>query len=261
MTRGAEHFETARLLGVELERKPADRIVIIGMSALTPLGDTKQTLDGLNAGKSGIKVFDAKNFATNIAGPVEFDPLKHFSTKEMKEKSSLNAMAVVVAREAMKQAGLLGENGKLKEGIKRRDVATWIGSAFGSANLVVDVYNKIHEKDLPTDNEETRKNNMIDRSAKIPVRSGLQVFPEEMNAGVAMDVGSSGWGGSSVEACATSLSNIVLAADTIKTGKNKVAVAGGFEDVLSLHPEIGLGLFAAMRSVLSKRNSDPEKGE
>lgn len=259
MTRGAEHFETARQLGIELEKKPADRIVIIGMSVLTPLGNEKKTMDGLNAGKSGIKVLDANNFATSIAGPVDFDPLKHFTTKEMKERSSLNAMAVVVAREAMRQAGILGEDGKLKDGIKRRDVATWVGSAFGSVNLLIDVYNKVHEKDTPTDSAETRKNNMIDRSAKIPVRSGLQIFPEEMNAGVAMDVGASGWGGSSVEACATGLSNAVLAADTIKTGKAKVAIAGGFEDVLSLHPEVGIGLFAAMRSVLSKRNGEPEK--
>lgn len=259
MARGAEHFETARNLGVELEKNPAQRIVAIGMSALTPLGNTEQTLEGLNAGKSGIKVFDVHNFATNIAGTIDFDPEKYFSKKEMREKSRLNAMAVVLAREAMKKAGLLGENGKLKDGINRRDVATWMGSAFGSSNLVIGVSNKIHENDDPKDTPEERAKKMAEGSKRVPVRSGLQIFPEELNGGVAMDLGLSGWGGSSVEACATGLSNMVEAVEAIKSGRAKIVIAGGFEDVLTEHSEIGLSLFAAMRSVLSTRNSDPEK--
>ncbi|MDP2585787.1 MAG: beta-ketoacyl-[acyl-carrier-protein] synthase family protein [Candidatus Levybacteria bacterium] len=259
MTRGAEHFETARTLGVELEKKPAERIVIIGMSALTPLGNTEQTLEGLNTGKSGIKPFNVNNFATNIAGTVDFDPEKYFSKKEMKEKSRLNAMTVVVCREAMGKAGLLGEDGKLRKDINRRDVATWTGSAFGSGNLVIDVNNKIHENDNPTDTSDERSIKMTEGSKRVPVRSGLKLFPEELNGGVAMDFGLSGWGGSSVEACATGLSNIVEAAEAIKSGRAKIVIAGGFEDVLTEHSEIGLSLFAAMRSVLSTRNSDPER--
>jgi 3-oxoacyl-[acyl-carrier-protein] synthase II len=259
MSRSPEYFERAKQFGVELEKKPAERIVIIGMAALTPLGNTQQTLEGLNSGKSGTKEFNAKNFAASIAGPVEFNPEQYFTPREMKEKSPLNAMAIVLAREAMKQAGLLGENGKLKEGINRRDVATWMASAFGSSNRVIDINNIIHQNDDPKDTEEERNAKMTDRSSRIPPRSGLQIFPEELNAGVAMDFGASGWGGSSVEACATGLSNIVEAADKIKTGKVKVAIAGGFEDVLSSHPEVGIGLFGAMRSVLSTRNNEPEK--
>lgn len=259
MTKGVEHFETARQLGIELEKKPADRIVVIGMSALTPLGNTEQTLEGLNNGKSGIKAFNVSNFATNIAGTVDFDPEKYFSKKEMREKSRLNAMAIVIAREAMRKAGLLGEDGKLRKDISRRDVATWVGSAFGSANLVIGINSKIHENDNPTDTPEERSMKMADGSKRVPVRSGLKIFPEELNGGVAMDFGLSGWGGSSVEACATGLSNIVEAAETIKSGRAKIVIAGGFEDVLTEHSEIGLSLFAAMRSVLSTRNSDPEK--
>jgi len=253
MSGNPEFFERSQGLGVELENRPAERLVITGMAALTPLGNTEQTLEGLNSGKSGVKEFDVKNFAVSIAAPVEFNPEAHFSKKEMKGRSPLNAMAVAIAREAMKNAGLLGEDGKLRKEIDRRQAASWMASAFGSVHHIIDVYNQIHKKD-EAGNENPRLN-----SGRISPRKGLEIFPEELNGQVAIDLGVSGWGGSSVEACATGLSNIIEAARIIKGGQAKVAVAGGLEDILSAYPEASIGMFAAMRSVLSTRNDEPEK--
>ena len=253
MSGNPEFFERSQGLGVELENRPAERLVITGMAALTPLGNTEQTLEGLNSGKSGVKEFDVKNFAVRIAAPVEFNPEAHFSKKEMKGRSPLNAMAVAIAREAMKNAGLLGEDGKLQKDIDRRQAASWMASAFGSVHHIIDVYNQIHKKD-EAGNENPRLN-----SGRISPRKGLEIFPEELNGQVAIDLGVSGWGGSSVEACATGLSNIIEAARIIKGGQAKVAVAGGLEDILSAYPEASIGMFAAMRSVLSTRNDEPEK--
>jgi len=253
MSGNPEFLERSKELGVELENRPAERLVITGMAALTPLGNTEQTLEGLNSGKSGVKEFDVKNFAVSIAAPVEFNPEAHFSKKEMKGRSPLNAMAVAIAREAMKNAGLLGEDGKLQKDIDRRQAASWMASAFGSVHHIIDVYNQIHKKD-EAGNENPRLN-----SGRISPRKGLEIFPEELNGQVAIDLGVSGWGGSSVEACATGLSNIIEAARIIKGGQAKVAVAGGLEDILSAYPEASIGMFAAMRSVLSTRNDEPEK--
>ena len=253
MSGNPEFFERSRGLGVELENRPAERLVITGMAALTPLGDTEQTLEGLNSGKSGVKEFDVKNFAVRGAAPVEFNPEAHFSKKEMKGRSPLNAMAVAIAREAMKNAGLLGEDGKLQKDIDRRQAASWMASAFGSVHHIIDVYNQIHKKD------EAGNENPWLNSGRISPRKGLEIFPEELNGQVAIDLGVSGWGGSSVEACATGLSNIIEAARIIKGGQAKVAVAGGLEDILSAYPEASIGMFAAMRSVLSTRNDEPEK--
>ena len=253
MSGNPEFFEMSQGLGVELENRPAERLVITGMAALTPLGNTEQTLEGLNSGESGVKELDVKNFAVSIAAPVEFNPEAHFSKKEMKGRSPLNAMAVAIAREAMKNAGLLGEDGKLRKDIDRRQAASWMASAFGSVHHIIDVYNQIHKKD-EAGNENPRLN-----SGRISPRKGLEIFPEELNGQVAIDLGVSGWGGSSVEACATGLSNIIEAARIIKGGQAKVAVAGGLEDILSAYPEASIGMFAAMRSVLSTRNDEPEK--
>ena len=253
MSGNPEFLERSKELGVELENRPAERLVITGMAALTPLGDTEQTLEGLNTGKSGVKEFDVKNFAVRIAAPVEFNPEAHFSKKEMRGRSPLNAMAVVIAREAMKKAGLLGEDGKLRKDIDRRQVASWMASAFGSSQHIIDVYNQIHKKD------EAGNEDPIGNSSRISPKKGLEIFPEELNGQVAIDLGVSGWGGSSVEACATGLSNIVEAARIVKGGYAKVAIAGGLEDTLSAYAETGIGMFAAMRSVLSTRNDEPEK--
>ena len=253
MSGNPEFLERSKELGVELENRPAERLVITGMAALTPLGNTEQTLEGLNSGKSGVKEFDVKNFAVSIAAPVEFNPEAHFSKKEMKGRSPLNAMAVAIAREAMKNAGLLGEDGKLQKDIDRRQAASWMASAFGSVHHIIDVYNQIHKKD------EAGNENPWLNSGRISPRKGLEIFPEELNGQVAIDLGVSGWGGSSVEACATGLSNIIEAARIIKGGQAKVAVAGGLEDILSAYPEASIGMFAAMRSVLSTRNDEPEK--
>ena len=253
MSGNPEFFERSQGLGVELENRPAERLVITGMAALTPLGNTEQTLEGLNSGKSGVKEFDVKNFAVSIAAPVEFNPEAHFSKKEMKGRSPLNAMAVAIAREAMKNAGLLGEDGKLQKDIDRRQAASWMASAFGSVHHIIDVYNQIHKKD------EAGNENPWLNSSRISPRKGLEIFPEELNGQVAIDLGVSGWGGSSVEACATGLSNIIEAARIIKGGQAKVAVAGGLEDILSAYPEASIGMFAAMRSVLSTRNDEPKK--
>ena len=253
MSGNPEFLERSKELGVELENRPAERLVITGMAALTPLGNTEQTLEGLNSGESGVKELDVKNFAVSIAAPVEFNPEAHFSKKEMKGRSPLNAMAVAIAREAMKNAGLLGEDGKLQKDIDRRQAASWMASAFGSVHHIIDVYNQIHKKD-EAGNENPRLN-----SGRISPRKGLEIFPEELNGQVAIDLGVSGWGGSSVEACATGLSNIIEAARIIKGGQAKVAVAGGLEDILSAYPEASIGMFAAMRSVLSTRNDEPEK--
>ncbi len=254
MGRNPEFFERSQKLGVELENRPAERLVITGMAALTSLGNTQQTLEGFNTGKSGTKEFDVKNFAVRIAAPVEFNPEAHFSRKEMRGRSPLNAMAIVIAREAMENAGLLGEDGKLRKDIvDRKQMGSWVASAFGSAHLIIGVHNQIHEKD------EAGNENPLVNSSRISPRKGLEIFPEELNGQVAIDLGISGWGGSSVEACATGLSNIVEAARIVKGGQAKIAIAGGLEDILSAYPEVSIGMFAAMRSVLSTRNNEPEK--
>lgn len=251
--RDAHFFGKAKQLGVELEKPPAERVVVTGYAVLTPLGNTEETLEGLYKGKSGVIAFNkANHFEVGIAAPVKFDPQQYFTEKQMREKSTLHAMTNVVVREAMGKAGLLGGDGKLRKDINRRTVAPWIGSGFGSSHLSVDTFLKIHGEKDQYGNEDMAKG-----AHRVNSKEALKIFPEGNNGGVAEDLQISGWPGNLSEACATGLSNIVGAAHLIKSGEAKIAIAGGFEDVLTEHPEIAIDLFGAMNA-LSKRKNDPE---
>src|SRR5690625_6741091 len=88
-----------------------DPVVITGIGAITPLGDTAdQTWDGLVNGRSGvgpITHFDASTFTTRIAAEVKgFDPAEHLKLKDLKRTSRATQLAVVAAREAVADAGL-----------------------------------------------------------------------------------------------------------------------------------------------------------
>lgn len=245
--------ERASDLGVELERRPAERIVITGFAQRTPLGNTEETQQGLMEGKSGVRKFPIDNAFVNIGAPVEFRPEEHFDKRELRGISPLNAMGIVVSREAAHNAKALDNRGKLKSDIGKK-AAVWIGSGFGSSQLIIDVYRQVHKTD------EKGNEDQVVNSRYIPATKGLEIFPEELNSRITIDLGASGgWGGSSVEACATGLSNIVEAIRIIKEGRAKFAIAGGFENPLVGYPETGIGMFAAMRSVLSTRNDEPEK--
>lgn len=253
MSRSPELFQRAQEMGVELERRPAERIVVTGFAQRTPLGDTQQTWQGLLEGKSGVKKFPVNNAFVEIAAPVEFNPEEYFSKKEMRGMAHLTVMGIVVAREAVQRAGLRGENGKLHSSINKRQVGVWVGSGFASTQNIIDVYNQIHKEDSSGNEDPVRNSRFISPT------KGLEVFPEQLNARIGIDLGFSGWGGSSVEACATGLSNAVEVLDKIKHGYLKVGLGGGFENPLITYPETGIGMFAGMRKVLSTRNDEPEK--
>jgi 3-oxoacyl-[acyl-carrier-protein] synthase II len=76
-----------------------DRVVITGLGALTPLGNSwTETWDGLTNGRSGvarITQFDATDLPTQIAGEVKgFDPATRMSIKQVKRASRASQMAI-----------------------------------------------------------------------------------------------------------------------------------------------------------------------
>lgn len=240
------------------EDKPSDTVVITGYAELTPLGNTKETEEAEKAGKSGTKKFDVNNFRSNIAALAKFEPLEYFSEKELARMSPIGAMGIVLAREAGKMAGVIGDDGKLLNSFDAKKVGCTVSSGIGASSKMVDIYLKIHWRI----NEKTGEYEKVDPkagSALVSPFAGLQLFPEELGGDIEAELGLAGWGINSSEACATGLSSIVDAYHLIKTGKNSVVFAGGIEDTLSEHPELSIGVFAAMRGPLSSRNDEPEK--
>lgn len=88
-----------------------DRVVITGLGALTPLGNTwRETWSGLTNGRSGvarITQFDPEGLPTQIAGEVKnFVPAEQMSIKQVKRASRASQLAIAAAREAVADAGL-----------------------------------------------------------------------------------------------------------------------------------------------------------
>src|SRR5690554_3276367 len=87
------------------------RVVITGLGALTPIGNTAQDYwKGLTEGVSGaapITRFDASKFKTRFACEVKnFDIHDHLERKEARKMDPYAQYAMVVAEEAMLDSGL-----------------------------------------------------------------------------------------------------------------------------------------------------------
>jgi 3-oxoacyl-[acyl-carrier-protein] synthase II len=92
------------------------RVVITGLGAITPLGQTvKETWENLVKGKSGVGYidrFDTSNLPVKIAAQVRnFDPLKRLSQKEagvpIKKIDLFSIYALWAAEEAIEDSALL----------------------------------------------------------------------------------------------------------------------------------------------------------
>ena len=91
------------------------RVVVTGMGALTPLGNTIDAYwNGLINGVSGadnITQFDASKFRTRFACEVKgFDPTQFLDKKEARKIDRFTQFALVVSDQAMTDAGLNAEN-------------------------------------------------------------------------------------------------------------------------------------------------------
>ena len=98
------------------------RVVVTGIGALTPLGNSVgETWEGVCSGRSGvggITRFDAAGFKTRIAGELKnFDPLPYLNRKEVRRLDEFLVYAIASADMAMADgaltidAGLAGRAG------------------------------------------------------------------------------------------------------------------------------------------------------
>ena len=216
------------------------RVVVTGMGALTALGpDVASTWDGLVAGRSGIRTieaFDPARLPSRIAGEVrDFDPSAVLDRKEMRRMDRYIQFGLVVARQALDQAGLPGRmEGELAE---RSGVI--LGSGLGGVGTLFDNVLLMAERGP-------------DRISPFFIPMGIA----NTGAGqVAIAFGQLGPNFATVSACATGAHAIGEAWETIRRGDADLMLAGGVE--AAIHEAV-LGGFGSMKA-LSTRNDDPER--
>ncbi len=214
------------------------RVVVTGLGALTPIGNDVQTYwQGLVNGKSGaasITKFDAEKFKTRFACEVKnFDVQDYIDRKEARRMDLFTQYALVVAEQAIRDAGLdLERINKDKAGV------IWGSGIGGLTTFQEEVMGFAKGNGTPRFNPFFIPKMIADLSAgHISIRYGFR-----------------GMNFVTVSACASSTNALVDAFNYIRLGKAHIIISGGSEAAVT---EAGMGGFSAMKA-LSERNDDPQ---
>lgn len=213
------------------------RVVVTGLGALTPLGNSvPQFWEGLVNGVSGadfIKQFDISKFKTKFACELrDFRPEDYLDRKEARKLDRFSQLAVISAAEAVAQAGLADESIN-----KDRVGVIWASGIGGMITFI----------------EEMKQFNAGDGTPRFNPFFIPKLILDIAAGHISMKYGFRGPNFATVSACASSTNALIDAFQYIRLGKVDAMVTGGSEAVIT---EAGIGGFNAMKA-LSERNDDP----
>ena len=217
---------------------PYKRVVVTGLGALTPLGNSvPEYWNGLINGVSGadfIKSFDVEKFKTKFACELkDFNPENYLERKEARKLDRFSQIAVAAAQEAVLHSGINGE------GINKDRVGViWASGIGGMITFIEEMKNFFSGDGTP------RFNPFFIPKLILDIASGH----------ISMKYGFRGPNFATVSACASSTNALIDALTYIRLGKANAIVTGGSEAVVT---ESGIGGFNAMKA-LSERNTDPK---
>ncbi len=214
------------------------RVVVTGLGALTPIGNTvTEYWNALINGVSGadfIKQFDAEKFKTKFACELKnFNVDDFMEKKESKRLDRFSQIAMIAAAEAIQQANL--EDPSLD---KDRIGVIWSSGIGGMITFIEEMTNYNAGDGTP------RFNPFFIPKLILDIASGH----------ISMKYGFRGPNFATVSACASSTHGMIDAFNYIRLGKADVFITGGSEAVVT---QAGIGGFNAMKA-LSERNDDPK---
>lgn len=216
-----------------LEKK---RVVVTGMGAITPIGNTLEDYwQGLMAAKNGIGLvtaFDASQHASQIAGEVKgFDPMDYMDRKDAKRAARFAHFAIAGSKQAIADAKL-----EITD-LNAEQIGVTIGTGIGGIKVM-------------EDQQEIYLN-------KGPSRCSPFMIPmmiANMAAGLtAIQVGAKGPNSCAVTACAAGSNAIGDAFRLVQNGYAQAMISGGTESAVTPLTFAG---FSSMRA-MSTRNDDP----
>jgi 3-oxoacyl-[acyl-carrier-protein] synthase II len=214
------------------------RVVITGLGALTPLGNTVEELwTGLINGVSGagpITRFDASKFKTQFACEVKnLDMNLYFDRKEIRKYDLYAQFAMVAADQAVVDAGI-----DLEKINKERVGVIWASGIGGLETFETEIIAFAKGDGTPRFNPFFIPKMIADIAAgHISIRYGFM-----------------GPNFATVSACASAANGMVDAFNYIRLGFADMFVTGGSEASVTIG---GVGGFSSMHAI-STRNDDPK---
>ena len=210
------------------------RVVITGMGITSPLGSTVESaFERLKKYENCVqhweKLDEYERLNTSLGAFVSgFKIPEHFTRKVMRTMGSVSVMAVVTAEEALKDAGLLGNECVSQAGVS-------YGSSIGSLDAVLDFYSMC-----------------IDKKVKL-LNSGsyIKMMPQTAAVNISLYFKTHGRLIPTSTACTSGSMGIGYAYEAIKDGYQDVMIAGGGEEI---HPT-EVGVFDTLYATSSKNDT------
>ncbi len=214
------------------------RVVVTGLGALTPLGNSvPEYWNALSNGVSGadfITKFDHSKFKTKFACEVKgFDPLNHFDRKEGRRLDIFSQYALVAAQQAYLDAALDNKS------INPDRVGVIWGSGIGG---------------LQTFQDEVIGFAKGDGTPRFNPFFIPKMIADIASGHISIKYGFRGPNFTTVSACASSTNAMIDAFNYIRLNKADVIISGGSEAAVN---EAGVGGFNALQA-LSERNDSPQ---
>jgi len=223
----------------------ARRAVVTGLGIVSPVGiGAGPTWDALVAGRSGIDtitLFDASGFDVDVAGEVKgFDATNYMDAKDARRHDRSTHLAVAATGEALREAGLLGDDGHVTSDVDADRFGMVFGTGIGGIGMLLE-----------------NQMILVERGARrvspflIP-----HMLPDSPSGQVAIEYGIRGHNMAVVSACATGGHAVGEAMEAIVRGQADIMLGAGTEAPLV---PLAIAGFGQMRALGTPR--DPDTGE
>lgn len=211
------------------------RVVVTGMGALTPVGNTVQeSWESLKAGKNGIgpiTTFDTSNLKAKLAAEVKnFNPLEYMERSEMLRSDRFTQLAVAAAEQAVTESGVKGS-------VEPERFAVYFGAGIGGM--------------LTFETEHTK---MLEKGPRRVSSLFVPMMIANMAAGaIALRHDCRGPAMPAVTACASGSNAIGEALRLIRHGYADAVITGGTEAAIT---PIAVAGFANMQALSTAENPE-----
>ncbi|MEP7082671.1 MAG: beta-ketoacyl-ACP synthase II, partial [Chloroflexota bacterium] len=221
------------------------RAVVTGLGAVTPVGiGADASWDALLSGQSGIAditLFDATPFDVRVAGEVKgFDAGAFMDAKDARRHDRNTHFAVAATGEALRSAGLLGENGHVSGDVNADRFGMVFGTGIGGIGIMLDGYRTLLERG----------------PRRVSPFLLPHMLPDSASGQVAIQYGLRGPNMAVVSACATGGHAIGEAMEAIVRGQADIMLGAGTEAPLV---PLAFAGFGQMRALGTPK--DPDTGE
>lgn len=215
------------------------RVVITGMGAITPIGNSvAETWESIKAGKSGIDTithFDASINKVHYAAEVKnFDPALYMDAKDARKMARFSQYAVAASKMALEDANLLG-NAEVLE-----DTGCILGVGIGGFEVTeancISYYKSGCVKTAPM---------------TIP-----ELIPNEAGGNVCMQFGLHGPCQAVSTACSSGTDALGVAFDMVRSGRIDCCLAGGAESTINGYAIVS---FEVLHALSNSFADDPKK--